>query len=202
MDGPPVYKKDWVFTQASFDRLLLRLDPDRDRAGELYLEIREKLTKFFQWRGLAAPEEFADRTIDRAARRIDEGEEIRTQKIYLFFHGIAANVLRAHWKEAQKFQAKPLEELPEALHATDQNETRQDKERKLGCLDDCVRRLPAPQLDLVTKYHQSQGASKIAQRNELAKDLGIPLNALRIRAFRIRGELETCISKCTAAGAA
>src|ERR1700686_2943895 len=94
MDGPPALKKDWIVTQASFDRLLQKLDSDRDRAGEQYLRIRQKLSKFFEWRGCISPEECADRTIDRAARRIDEGSEIHASDVYLFFHGIAVNVLR------------------------------------------------------------------------------------------------------------
>lgn len=200
MDGSTVYKKDWVVTQASFDRLLQQLDPDRERAGERYLEIRQKLVKFFQWRGSATPEEFADRSIDRVARRIEEGAEIHTQNVYLFFHGVAVNVLREYWKEAQRFQAKPLDEMPElkdpAENQVDANQSAGHRELQMQCLDGCVERLPADQIALITQYHQGQGGAKIAQRNELAKQLKIPLNALRIRAFRIRGELETCIFEC------
>jgi DNA-directed RNA polymerase specialized sigma24 family protein len=200
MDGSTVYKKDWVVTQASFDRLLQQLDPDRERAGERYLQIREKLVKFFQWRGSATPEDFADRTIDRVARRIEEGVEIHAQNVYLFFHGVAVNVLREYWKEAQKFQAKPLDDMPEpqdpAENPVDASQSAGQRELQMQCLDGCVERLPVDQIALITRYHQDQGGAKIAQRNELAKELKIPLNALRIRAFRIRGELETCISEC------
>jgi DNA-directed RNA polymerase specialized sigma24 family protein len=200
MDGSTVYKKDWVVTQASFDRLLQQLDPDRERAGERYLQIRDKLVKFFQWRGSATPQDFADRTIDRVARRIEEGAEIHAQNVYPFFHGVAVNVLREHWKEAQKFQAKPLDDLPElkdpAEKQVDPNQPEGHRELQMQCLDGCVERLPADQIALITRYHQDQGGAKIAQRNELAKELKIPLNALRIRAFRIRGELEACISEC------
>jgi DNA-directed RNA polymerase specialized sigma24 family protein len=202
MDGPAL-KKDWIVTQESFDRLLGQLDPNRERAGERYEQIRQKLTKFFQWRGCTTPDEYADRTIDRVARKIGEGAEIHSQDVYLFFHGVAINVLREHWKEAQKANVKSLDESPAAQNAGENpNEVREretehaEREQRLECLDGCVQKLPAQQLMLITQYHQGEGGVKIAKRNELAKHLNIPLNALRIRAYRIRGELETCISEC------
>ncbi len=198
MDRPAGYKKDWVVTQESFDRMLQQLDPDREAAGERYLQIRQKLVKFFEWRGVATPEDFADRTIDRVARRIDEGAQIQTQNVYLFFHGVAVNVLREYWKESQKFQSKPLEEVPEieqVQHSAAEGAAG-DRELQLQCLDGCVGKLPSQHLSLITRYHHGQGGAKIAARSALAEELGIPLNALRIRAFRIRGDLEACISNC------
>jgi DNA-directed RNA polymerase specialized sigma24 family protein len=200
MDASPALKKDWVVTQASFDGLLQQLDPDRERAGERYEQIRQKLSKFFEWRGCTTPEEFADRTIDRVARRIDEGAEIHANDVYLFFHGVAVNVLREYWKDAQRTQSKPLEDAPGLRSAIENpleaGEREGEREHKLECLDGCVHKLPAQQLTLITQYHQGEGGAKIARRNELAKQLNIPLNALRIRAYRIRSELETCISEC------
>jgi len=181
--------------QAAFDRLLSVLDPDRERAGERYEHIRQKLSKFFQWRGCATPDEYADRTIERATKRIGQGEEIRSKDPYLFFHGIAVNVLREHWKEVQRAPVKSLEEAPEYDRAA-ASENGNEGEQKLECLDTCVRKLPKPQLHIITVYHQGEGGAKIARRNALAEELGIPLNALRIRAFRIRGELEECVTNC------
>jgi len=199
-------KKDWMVTKESFDRLLQQLDPDREAAGERYLKIREKLGKFFRWRNCPTPDDLADRTIDRVARRVDEGAEIRSGDVYLFFHGVAINVLREYWKQAQKVQEKPFDEAPETKVAVENpieaSQRAGDKERQLTCLDGCVSKLPAQQLMLITQYHQGQGGAKIAQRNALAEHFGIPLNALRIRAFRIRGELESCISECTKGHAA
>jgi DNA-directed RNA polymerase specialized sigma24 family protein len=71
-----------------------------------------------------------------------------------------------------------------------------ESEQRLECLDDCVRSLPPKNLELITQYHQEEGGAKIERRKELAKRLKIPLNALRIRAYRIRGELELCVGDC------
>ena len=66
----------WTLTQDAFDRLLIALGGDRDRGGEKYLEIRTNLTRFFEWRGCSFPEDHADETFNRIAKKIDEGEQI------------------------------------------------------------------------------------------------------------------------------
>lgn len=198
------YKKDWVMTPEAFDLMLVQLDADRDRAGEKYEQIRHKLTKFFQWRGCPAPEDYTDRTIDRVARRLFEGAEVHARDPYLFFHGTAINVLREHWKKAESAGVESLDELPPtktpaedpiALRA--RREERLEYEIKLECLQECVQSLPRDQLEQIQQYHQSDGGAKIAQRKAMAAQLNIPLNALRIRMYRLRQELETCILDCT-----
>ena len=43
-----------------FAKLLARLDPDRERAGERYEDLRRTLTRFFEWRNAPFPEEQTD----------------------------------------------------------------------------------------------------------------------------------------------
>src|SRR6266508_2223116 len=102
MEKLSVLKKEWVLTQEALDKLLAELDGERERAGQKYEEIRQKLMKFFKWRGCALPEEYTDRTIDRVARRILEGADLRVKDPYLYFHGVALNVLKEHWKEPER----------------------------------------------------------------------------------------------------
>src|SRR5688500_17000622 len=96
MGEAPSYKRDWVLTADALDALLRRLHPERERAWQEYERIREKLCKFFKWGGCPDPPEFADRTIDRVARKIMEGSELRIRDPYPFFHGVARNVLKEH----------------------------------------------------------------------------------------------------------
>jgi hypothetical protein len=56
--GTTKAEKDRELTQAAFDMLLARLDPDREEAGRKYDEIRRKLTKFFEFWGSSAPEDY------------------------------------------------------------------------------------------------------------------------------------------------
>lgn len=202
MEPTSTFKKDWTLTPEAFHKMLLQFDEDWERAGEKYEKVRQKLVKFFKWRGCTLPEEYADRTIDRVARRIDEGAELRVTDPYLYFHGVALNVLREHWKEAER-EVESLDGLqPHQTPSQDpevereQEEERQVQESQHECLDRCATTLDTESLELISEYHQASGGEKIKRRKEMASRLNIPLNALRIRTHRIRGKLETCIEKC------
>src|SRR5258705_1304439 len=65
-------RRKWVLKPEAFDRLLDSLGEDRESAGKRYLEIRSNLVRFFEWRGSPVPEDHADETINRVAKRISE----------------------------------------------------------------------------------------------------------------------------------
>ena len=50
--------------RAEFENLLTWLSPNKQEAGQKYENIRQKLFKFFDWRGCFAAEECTDQTID------------------------------------------------------------------------------------------------------------------------------------------
>src|SRR5436305_1633088 len=82
MPAAPAPRHKWALTQEAFDRLLAALGEDRQSAGEKYLEIRSNLLRFFEWRGCPFPEDHADETMNRVAKRLAEGEEIRNPSGY------------------------------------------------------------------------------------------------------------------------
>jgi DNA-directed RNA polymerase specialized sigma24 family protein len=201
-------KKGWVITRESFNRMLAELHPDIERAGEQYEKIRQKLVKLFEWRGCAHAEECADETFNRVAQKICEGTSIWTDEPYSYFHGVALNVLREYWRSVEQ-TAKALEEAaqiqelsvdPEDLLSRQTEQ--QEKERLLECLNRCLQKLSPESFYLITRYHQEGEAPNKARRKELAQSLGIPLNALRIRAYRIRVAIEECVEKCLEHGPA
>ncbi len=49
---------------------------------------------------------------------------------------------------------------------------------------------------LVLQYYQEEKKAKIDHRKLLAEHLGIAVNALRIRACRIRATLLECVQNC------
>jgi DNA-directed RNA polymerase specialized sigma24 family protein len=203
-------KKGWVITREAFDRMLAELHPDSERAGEQYEKIRRKLVKLFVWRGCPEAEECADETFNRVAQKICEGASIWTNDPYAYFHGVALNVWREYRRTAEQ-SAKTLEEVariqdflvdPEDLLS---RETKQrERERQLDCLNRCLQKLPPESLYLITMYHHGEGeeAPDKARRKELAQSLGIPLNALRIRAYRIRTAIVECVKNCLERGPA
>src|SRR5262245_30762136 len=97
---PAQGRSKWVLTQPALDRLLACLDGDRDAAGHKYIELRGNLVRFFEWRGCAFPEDHADETINRVAKRVSEGEEIRNPAAY--FLGVGRLVLLEVYKEREK----------------------------------------------------------------------------------------------------
>jgi DNA-directed RNA polymerase specialized sigma24 family protein len=202
MSVPPSRKKDWGITQEAFDRLLAELHPDSERAGERYEKIRQKLVKMFQWRGCLIAEECADETFNRVAQKICEGTRLWGDDPYSYFHGVALNVLREYWRSPERM-AEALEEItpsqafsadPEELWLREMEHT--EKERLLECLNGCLQKLPTESLNLISRYHQGEEAPDRVRRKELARALGIPLNALRIRAYRIRVQIEECVEHC------
>jgi DNA-directed RNA polymerase specialized sigma24 family protein len=69
------------------------------------------------------------------------------------------------------------------------DEERKETDRQLDCLDRCLNDLPEHARALLIRYYQRSGAAKVESRMELARELGIPMNALRIRIHRIKAEL-------------
>jgi hypothetical protein len=68
----------WVLTGEAFKRFLACLDADTEQAGEKYEAIRQKLVKFFDWRGAHFPEECADETINRVVRKLEFSRRFAT----------------------------------------------------------------------------------------------------------------------------
>ena len=56
--------------------------------------------------------------------------------------------------------------------------------------------LKPDQRELVVDYYRDAQRQRIDRRRDLAAKLGITMNALGIRACRIRGTLETCVGTC------
>src|SRR5436309_10544001 len=97
-------KEEPALTRQAFDRLLACFDSDRDRAGEKYENLRCKLVKFFEWRACAvAAEDLTDETINRIARRVDEGEIVRNLSNYAY--GVARMVYLERMKEVRREEA-------------------------------------------------------------------------------------------------
>lgn len=198
----PSLKKEWELTDEAFDGLLEHLSSDRGQAGELYEEIRRKLIIFFEFRGCFAPDEEADETINRVARRILEGQLIHTPNVASYFYGVARNVLREYWKtddrEPEMFQAGthdvPSSGTPDELH--EQESKRIEQERRLECLERCLEALPEASRRMIFLYYRDEKGAQIKTRQMLAEELGIPDYALRLRVSRVRAKLDVCINNC------
>ena len=64
------------------------------------------------------------------------------------------------------------------------------------CFVQCLQTISMESRQLITDYYKNEKRQKIDNRSSLAEKLGIPLNALRSRAQRVRDKLEQCIMRC------
>lgn len=176
--------KDWVLTQESFDALLAWLDPAREEAGRKYEEIRLRLIKIFTCRGCYEPEDLADETINRVSKRLRDIENEFIGDPARYFYGVA-NKVHLEYLRRRPVPAPPV-----------RTEDSEDIEKEYSCLEKCIENLSPDNRELVVQYYQEEKRAKIDHRRQLAEQLGIALNALRIRAHRIRASLQECVQTC------
>lgn len=179
--------KQWVLSQTALDSLLLWLSPDKDEAGAKYEAIRTRLIRIFASRGCAEAEDLADETINRVTARLGDVADGYQGDPALYFYAVAKKVRQEYDK--RKFRPAPAPPPP----------AREEVEREHACLEECMGALPPGQSRLVLAYYQGDKRAKINNRRRLAQELGIELNALRIRAHRIRASLQRCVEACLAA---
>jgi DNA-directed RNA polymerase specialized sigma24 family protein len=176
----------------SFEALLQALAPDRERAGERYEAMRDRLLRFFNWRGVADAEDLADETFDRVSRRLGEGEHIRAPDLAPYVLGVARNVLREAWERDRRRWA-PADAAGRGKAGARLPET---EPPALECLLRCLQRLPAETRELVLLYYDEDGSRQVEHRRRIAGRLGVGPNALRIRLHRLRARLEQCVNTC------
>jgi DNA-directed RNA polymerase specialized sigma24 family protein len=178
---------DWKLTEEAFAKFLACLDPDPARAGEKYEALREALVKILDWRGALFPEELVDEIFNRVARKLEEGETIHDLPTYC--HGVARLVFLQSLEHPGNKRVGIEELLMIAIPEPDVTDARRE------CLNHCLSQLPAENRELIIEYYRKEGQQKSDHRVSMAERLGIPLNALRSRAQRIRGKLERCIMR-------
>ncbi len=189
-------KKEWVLTQEGFDGLLAWLDPDRNLAGRKYETIRLRLIKIFSCRGCVEAEDLADETINRVLAKIDKIKDEYIGEPIPYFFGIGKNVYREYQRKSMARESEvPVEAVGEQS-SWGMLALTEDIEPEYQCLENCLERLPAASRKLVLEYYQEEKQAKIDYRKRLADEMGIAVNALRIRAYRIRRGLEQCVHAC------
>ena len=176
--------KDWVLTQESFDALLAWLDPNREQAARKYEDIRLRLIKIFTCRGCSEPEDLTDETINRVTKRLKDIEAEFEGERVKYFCGVANKV------HLEYLRRRPIPPPPNPRPVSDETE------RLHFCLEKCIESLVPESRLIVVQYYQEEKQAKIDHRKHLAQQLGIALNALRIRACRIRASLQECVQNC------
>jgi DNA-directed RNA polymerase specialized sigma24 family protein len=188
-----------ALTSDTFAKLLDFLDADRERAGEEYEGLRRTLIRFFEWRSAPFPEEHADEVLNRVAKKLDEGIEVRNMSSYCY------EVARFVFLEAIKghdSKRSQLDSIEGKAGLADSIDEWTERELRLACLDECLRALPHESADLILEYYRYPKGAQIDQRKALAKRFGLQRDALANRAQRLRDKLEQCVSGCLKKGSA
>ena len=176
----------WSLTQTAFDRLLGCLDSNRDIAADRYLRIRRNLVRLFECRGCYTPDDYADEAINRCARKIEQGEEIRDLATYSI--GVARMLLREMGRDRCR-QARSLDETPEPCAWP---EIGCDLEDRVEALRVGLEALSQDDRFLILNYYEGDKSDKIKSRKMLSGLSGIGASTLRMRAMRIRERLQVC----------
>ena len=179
----------WEIDRESLDRLLAALDPDRAAAGVRYENLRRRLIRFFEWEKCELADRDADETLNRVARRLSEGAEVKS--IQAFALGVARFVLRE--RQAQK---QRLERALQEMAAIDGAPSPEIDDGLLACFRSCFTRLPEETRTLLRAYYGGSPTERISRRAALAREFGVEPNALRNRVFRTREKLMMCVRTC------
>ncbi len=193
LDDPPSPRQKWILTPESFDGLLLWLDPDRERAGEKYEEIRSGLIRRFRQLSCSDAEELANKTFDRVAKKLPEIVVTYKGNREPYFFSVAYNIYREDLRKPIVMSLANTNSSP-----ADLPNTHELFERELldSCLRHCLEQQDEFSRNLITNYYRGNRQDKIRLRKELAKELNIKLTNLRLRAQRIRTVLKKCILAC------
>ena len=196
-------KKDWALTPKAFHRLLRRMDEGTDSGEQNYLEVRRRLVAYFDRKNCAAPDELADETLNRVARRLDEEGVIESETPAKYCYIVARFVFMEYLRGAQKADAL-IDDLRRQSHgnnvaASEAGDEKEIKEKMLNCLEQCAGKLEPLNREIIIRYYVGKERAKIENRRALAEELGITMNALSIRACRIRDKLEDCLRRCVGA---
>jgi DNA-directed RNA polymerase specialized sigma24 family protein len=164
-----------------FDNLLLKLEPDFPDSASRYKRFRSKIVKFFEWKRCEDAEELADETITRALNNLFSGTEILADSPYAYIYAIAANVYREYIRKQIRKETL-LRKAKERIVTAEQVQ---------DCRTQCLQRLAESKSKLLQRYYLDP-----EDREAIAAELNLTLNALRLQIHRLKKELKDCYEEC------
>ncbi len=192
-------KKNWTITSEAFHRFLDWLDEGKSSDGRNYLEMCARLVSYFDRKNCRNPNELADETLNRVARRLEEEGTIESETPAKFCYITARFVFMESLRGKDKAGVSLDDVLLKEGHKvarTEETEETEIKEKRLQCLEQCTEKLEAASRAMIVRYYYGEERAKIENRRALAASLNISVNALSIRACRVRDKLEACVGKC------
>ena len=194
-------EKGGSIDRSAFSKFLSWLDLGIDSNGEKYLEVRHRLVQYFDRKNCASPDELADETLNRVARRLAQEGEITDVTPAHYCYVVARFVFLEYHRRPDRSHVS-MEVLPPlsapfpGAPESSELDAAEVQEKRMKCMDRCLQTLQTGQRELIIEYYRGERGAKIERRSTLAARLGVTTNALRIRACRIRTTLERCVRTC------
>ena len=186
-------------TRFAFHRLLAWLDDGVESGGETYIEMRRRLVAYFDRRNRPFADDLADETFNRISKTLEQSGAIEVTPPARYCYVVARFVLLEDIRRSRRYV--PVDEsrdLPTFGPRPSAGSEDRDsvKEQRLECLDRCLDKLKPEQRELAIEYYRDAKRERIDRRRALAERLRITMNALGVRACRIRNALEVCVDAC------
>lgn len=177
-------KKERDPTREELEKLLAWFDSDREKAAVKFQSINARLIRVFAARGCVDADSLGDEVMNRVAVRIDTVIVKYPAPVHCCLAFIDNLYHEWYRDQCRKANAKPP---PSPRPA-------EELEKEDECLKQCLETVIKPDRDLFERYFQSQ--KRIETRKKLALELALTMNALRIRAHKIRKTLRQCLVEC------
>jgi DNA-directed RNA polymerase specialized sigma24 family protein len=186
-------------TRFAFHRLLSWLDDGVESGGETYIEMRRRLVAYFDRRNRPFADDLADETFNRISKTLEQSGAIEVTPPARYCYVVARFVLLEDIRRSRRYV--PVDESRDLLPVgprpfADAEDRASFKEQRLECLDRCLDELKPDQRELAIEYYRDAKRERIERRRALADRLRITMNALGVRACRIRNALEICVDAC------
>ena len=185
--------RDSAITLHNFEEVLAWLDPDREVAAQLYLQLREDLANVFRWRGCSDPDGLVDEVFERVAKKVYEVKPNYQGDPRLYFRAVANNLIKEDLKKAKNQVSLENIDPPQPVTTKSDEDEAADIEE---CLQSCLQSLSAGNRKLILDYYAKEKQAKIDHRSELAQQLKTSVQTLRVRVHRLRLSLQECIEQC------
>lgn len=180
-------------SENDFERLLAWLGAGPDQAAEKYEHIRNSLLNYFRRHGAADPPTLADEVIERVTRKVKEVAPTYVGDPVHYFLAVARNVL------AESRRRPVLVELPKDVPMLPSPDAHGTKELLLQSLEQCWAQLSPQEQAVLLRYYLETPPQTLSQsREQLAREMGLSVNALRVTTHRVRGKLKRCIERLAA----
>src|SRR5215470_2511698 len=148
VDLRAMVKRDRASTQEAFRYFLQWLDEGVDSGGERYLEMRRRLALYFDRKNCVSPDDLADETLNRVARKLEEKGSIKELTPAHYCYVAARFVFLEYLRSREHTQTSFDEPAHSALHPLLAGSPGRDSqgepvEKLHGCLEQCLKQLLA-----------------------------------------------------------